>query len=138
MIWDGVKNSRSGGGSVAISIAHHLVYTTLCNQTTTISMNSANALTLLGPVISRKEAISLSSPLHSPDLMSCDFFLWGVPKNKCLRSIHPELYKHSNNAFGTRLKQYPCQYAARGHAKLPDSTSRMHTFQWRTFGKRNV
>lgn len=43
-----------------------------------------------------------------PDLTACNFFFYtGNLNQKCLRVIHRELTKPSNNAFGTRLKQYP-------------------------------
>jgi hypothetical protein len=61
---------------------------------------------------------------------------YGVPKNKCLRPIHPEQSQPST--YSERDCSNTCQYAARGHAKLPGPTSRMHKFKWRTFGGRNI
>jgi len=75
------------------------------SHTARISMNAVNAL-FPGRVISRNGDIPW--PPRSPDLTACDFFFYGDTSNqKCLRPIHQELSKHSNNAFGTRLNPFP-------------------------------
>jgi hypothetical protein len=70
---------------------------------------------------------------RSPDLTACDFFFMGVPKNRSTRN-NPS----PQTTYSERDCSNICQYAARGHAKLPGQAPRMHTFKWKTFGGRNI